>query len=81
MSSSIIARRAAVVPRAIVAVHAQPAPMPSRSFSTTYAVQKTAAESVKAGLKKVDRVVSDKIVVGIDAAGTCIPLLGAHSLQ
>lgn len=60
-----VARRAAIVPRAVVA-----APISARPFTTTPAVQKTATESVKQGLKKVDRAVSDKIVVGLDAAST-----------
>ena len=71
-SSSIIARRAAIIPRAVVAAHTQ-TPISSRPFSTTYPVQKVVPDSVKSGLKKVDRAVSDKIVVGIDAAGTFSP--------
>jgi len=37
-----------------------------RLFSTTVAQRKTPTEAVKDGLKKVDRVVSDAAVVGID---------------
>ncbi|KAK5995567.1 hypothetical protein PT974_03980 [Cladobotryum mycophilum] len=40
----------------------------SRAFTTTYPVQKTATETVKDGLKTVDRAVSDKLVDGIDLA-------------
>jgi hypothetical protein len=43
----------------------------SRPFTTTLIQQKTAKDSVKDGLKSVDRAVSDNIVLpGLDAAGT-----------
>ncbi|KEY65414.1 hypothetical protein S7711_04312 [Stachybotrys chartarum IBT 7711] len=56
-----VAPVAASVPRAI-AVQAP------RTFTTSIAAQKTATETVKDGLKSVDRAVSDKIVDGIDLA-------------
>jgi hypothetical protein len=66
MSSSLtrtVAQRALVLPRALV-VPAQ------RTFTTSLANQKTATESVKDGLKKVDRVVSDNIAIpAVDAVG------------
>lgn len=41
-----------------------------RSFSTSLAWRKTPTESVKDGLKTVDRAVTDNVVIpGIDAAG------------
>ncbi|OAA73568.1 hypothetical protein ISF_00469 [Cordyceps fumosorosea ARSEF 2679] len=40
-----------------------------RAFSTTAAYQKTATETVKDGIRTVDKAVSGKIVDGIDAAG------------
>jgi len=40
-----------------------------RPFSTTFVQQKTAKDSVKDGLKSVDRAVSDNVVLpGLDAA-------------
>jgi uncharacterized protein YjbJ (UPF0337 family) len=54
-------RRVAMLPRAV----AISAPRP---FTTSLMAQKTATESVKDGLKTVDRTVSDKLVDGIDAA-------------
>lgn len=57
-----LARRVATVPRA-VAVHAP------RAFTTSIARQKTPVDSVKDGLKTVDRAVSDKLVDGINVAG------------
>jgi hypothetical protein len=42
----------------------------SRPFTTSLIQQKTAKDTVKDGLKTVDRAVSDKIVVGLDAAGS-----------
>ena len=62
--AAVTARRAAALPRAAIAFHA------ARPFTTSVIQQKSAAESVKDGLKAVDRAVSDKIVAGIDAAGT-----------
>jgi hypothetical protein len=41
------------------------APAP-RAFSTSFAAQKSATESVKDGVKTVDRAVSDKLVDGIE---------------
>jgi len=40
----------------------------SRTFTTSLAAQKTATETVKDGLKHVDRAVSDKLVDGINIA-------------
>lgn len=40
-----------------------------RAFSSTAVHQKSATETVKDGIKTVDRAVSGKIVDGIDAAG------------
>ena len=65
----IAARRVATVQRPAFAYQ------PARAFSVTHRLQKTATESAKDGIKKVDRVVSDKIVKGIDAAGKpCRPI-------
>ncbi|TQW08147.1 hypothetical protein IF2G_04023 [Cordyceps javanica] len=41
----------------------------ARAFSSTVVYQKTATETVKDGIKTVDKAVSGKIVDGIDAAG------------
>merc|ERR1712054_149741 len=60
--AAVTARRAAALPRAAIAFHA------ARPFTTTVIQQKNVTESVKDGLKSVDRAVSDKIVVGLDAA-------------
>ncbi|KAG9251004.1 uncharacterized protein F5Z01DRAFT_677257 [Emericellopsis atlantica] len=60
--AAVTARRAAALPRAAIAFHA------ARPFTTTVIQQKSATETVKDGLKSVDRAVSDKIVVGLDAA-------------
>jgi hypothetical protein len=57
-------RLATALPRASIATQAP------RAFSTSFAHQKTATETVKDGLKTVDRAVSDKLVDGLDAAGT-----------
>ena len=70
--TGIVSRRAAMVPRALVAAQVH-APVATRAFTTTPVTQKTPTESVKEGLKKVDRAVSDKIVTGIDAASTFCP--------
>lgn len=43
--------------------------VPRAAFSTTVQLQKTPVDAAKDGLKKVDRVVSDKIVDGIDLGG------------
>ncbi|KAM3544213.1 hypothetical protein BM221_003049 [Beauveria bassiana] len=40
----------------------------TRAFSSTVVYQKTATETVKDGIKTVDKAVSGKIVDGIDAA-------------
>ncbi|KPM37573.1 hypothetical protein AK830_g8980 [Neonectria ditissima] len=58
-----IMRRATLIPR--VAFTQTP-----RAFSTHFALNRTATEAAKDGLKTVDRVVSDKIVDGIDATAT-----------
>lgn len=42
----------------------------SRTFTTSLAAQKTASETVKDELKHIDRVVSDKLVDGINLACT-----------
>lgn len=52
---------ARAIPRA-AAVHTP------RAFTTSYPLQKTATETVKDGLKTVDKVVSEKLVDGIDLA-------------
>lgn len=47
-----------------------------RHFTSTSIAQKTATDSVKDGLKKVDRTVSDNIVLpAVDAVGSCAPFL------
>ncbi|KAM0426885.1 hypothetical protein ACHAPT_007781 [Fusarium lateritium] len=60
---SFILRRAVLAPR-VIAVQAP------RTFTTSFAAQRTAGEVVKDAAKKVDRVVSDKIVDGIEAGET-----------
>ncbi len=65
MSSITVAaaRRAVFIPRALVV------PASRRTFITSPVYCKTATETVKDGLKKADRAVSDNIVLpGIDAA-------------
>jgi hypothetical protein len=57
-----VIRRVALAPRVI----AFQAP---RSFTTSFAAQRTATDAVKETAKKVDRVVSDKIVDGIETGG------------
>jgi hypothetical protein len=42
---------------------------PRAAFSTTVQLQKNPVDATKDGLKKVDRVVSDKIVDGINIGG------------
>ena len=42
---------------------------PARLFSTAIVCRKSATETVKAGLKSVDRAVSDVAVAGIDKGG------------
>ncbi|KAJ0164516.1 hypothetical protein CTA2_810 [Colletotrichum tanaceti] len=56
-------RRLATLPRVIPRTFA----VAPRSFATTVPAQKSATETVKDGLKTVDRKVSDKLVDGIDA--------------
>lgn len=56
-----------VIPRAAVAA--------PRTFTTSFAAQKSATETVKDGLKTVDRKVSDKLVDGINAGGMFSSLL------
>ena len=46
-----------------------------RAFSTTIVAKKTATEAVKDTLKTVDRVVSDRIVDGIELGGRCLLFL------
>ncbi|SPJ71594.1 related to LEA domain protein [Fusarium torulosum] len=58
-----VIRRVALAPRVI----AFQAP---RSFTTSFAAQRTATDAVKETAKKVDRVVSDKIVDGIETGET-----------
>jgi hypothetical protein len=55
-----VIRRAALAPRVIVF-------QAPRTFTTSFALQRTATDAVKDTAKKVDRVVSDKIVDGIEA--------------
>jgi hypothetical protein len=61
--SATITRRLAVLPAAINRGLATQAP---RTFTTGFAAQKSATETVKDGLKGVDRAVSDKLVDGIN---------------
>lgn len=51
------------------ATRAIPRVSATRAFSSTVVYQKTATETVKDGIKTVDKAVSGKIVDGIDAAG------------
>ena len=64
-----IFRRMAVMPRVMPRVIAVQAP---RRFTTYNALNKTAVETVKDAAKTVDRKVSDKLVDGINAAGTLV---------
>merc|ERR1712169_155241 len=58
--SSFALRRAVFLPRTAYA---------TRAFTTSFAAQKSATEAVKDGAKKVDRTVSDNVVLpGLDAA-------------
>lgn len=63
-------RRLATVPLPATRVAATSA---SRSFTTSLAARKSATETVKDGLKTVDRAVSDKLVDGINAGGMSHP--------
>lgn len=65
-----IVRQMATLPRLVPRVITTQAP---RTFTTYPALHKTATESIKEGVHKVDRVVSDKIVDGINAAGMFPP--------
>ncbi|KAJ3537379.1 hypothetical protein NM208_g6342 [Fusarium decemcellulare] len=58
-----IIRRVALAPR-VIAIQTP------RTFTTSFALQKTATETVKDAAKKVDRAVSDKIVDGIEVGET-----------
>jgi hypothetical protein len=62
---SFLARRAATlsIPRTALAT------VPRASFTTTVLLRKTATETVKDGVKAVDRAVSDKLVDGINIGG------------
>lgn len=60
---SFAVRRVALASRTAVST------VPRASFTTGSILNKTPTESVKDGLKKVDRVVSDKLVDGINVAG------------
>lgn len=53
---------------------------PRAAFSISTQRQKTVTESVKDSVKKVDRVVSDKLVDGINIGGKPVPngLSGNH---
>lgn len=49
-------------------------PLSRAAFATSVARRKSATDSVKAGLKSVDRAVSDNILIpGLDAAGASSP--------
>lgn len=65
-------RRMATMPMPVTRVAAISA---SRTFTTSLAAHKSATETVKDGLKSVDRVVSDKIVDGINVGGQSPPPL------
>ncbi|KAG4429361.1 hypothetical protein IFR05_015160 [Cadophora sp. M221] len=45
-------------------------PITARAFSTTFVARKSATETVKDGVKTVDRKVSDVLVEGIEAGQT-----------
>jgi len=59
--TEVAARRMATVSRTAVVSSA-----PRASFTTTVRLQKTPTETVKSGVKGVDRAVSDKLVDGIE---------------
>lgn len=65
--TEVVARRLATVPRAMAAStpHSVTA-VSSRTFTTSVSMQRNAAETVKDGLKTVDRTISDKLVDGIN---------------
>lgn len=52
-----------------------------RLFSTAVVYHKSPTESVKDGLKAVDRTVSDTIVAGIDKGGKFMPDLSFKSFD
>jgi hypothetical protein len=60
------------LPRAVaISATRLPATYTQRSFTSTTIQQKTATETVKEGMKKVDRAVSDNVAIpALDAAGT-----------
>ncbi|KAH7156886.1 hypothetical protein EDB81DRAFT_403341 [Dactylonectria macrodidyma] len=62
-----LVRNAGLVPRMLPRMIAIQAP---RSFSTSIAFNRTATETIKDGVKTVDRAVSDKLVDGINASET-----------
>lgn len=66
-----LARRVAIQRPAFSAVQA------TRPFTTTLQWQKSPIDSVKDGVKKVDRTVSNKLADGLDVAGlsTSSPLI------
>lgn len=66
-----IVRRAAVAP-APLARSAAVGVARTRPFTTTRVAPKSATETVKEGIHKVDRTVSDKLVDGINAGCTFI---------
>ena len=70
--SQIATRRMALVARASIA-------QAPRQFSTSFAAQKSATESVKDGLKTVNRKVSDKLVDGINASSMSTSLPSSPS--
>jgi hypothetical protein len=63
---SFLTRSSPVLRTAIRSSAVQP-----RLFSTAVVYQKSATDTVKDGLKAVDRTVSDIAVAGIDKGGTC----------
>jgi len=67
--TEVVARRMATVPRTIAMQAPRSMAMAveaPRAFTTSTAMQKSAVESAKDGLKGVDRAVSDKLVDGIN---------------
>ena len=62
------------LPRAVaISAMRLPATYTQRTFTSTTLQQKTATETVKDGIKKVDRAVSDNVAIpALDAAGMSI---------
>jgi hypothetical protein len=61
------------MPRAAVLSATRMPIVAQRTFTTSPFSQKTVTESVKDGLKKTDRVVSDNIAIpAVDAVGACL---------